>query len=400
MDRRAFMNKTGLGLLSTGVGIPLLGAPAASPRLVHRTLGRTGLRIPVVSFGVMNTYSGDLIRRAVDAGIKHFDTAHLYLNGNSERSIGRVLEETGKRKDVYVATKMRFARDRERNVFISEGNEREPAATEANLYNQLDVSLNRLRTDYVDILYIHSCYSPEMATFEPLVKAMVKAKETGKARFIGVSTHRNVPEVIRAAADTGIYDVIEVAYNYLDKRRDAIRAANRYAAERGVGIVAMKVMGGNDLNQDEKVQINHRAALKWVLSDENVTTAIPGMTNFDQLDLNLSVMSDLTLTEDEMRELKIASMLRGTLYCQNCRSCIPTCPHRVEVPNLMRAFMYAEGYGNAVQAAMTVVELPIDRGIEVCRSCERCTTVCPNGIPVGRRVRSLLAEGYSGRRPV
>ena len=309
-----------------------------------------------------------------------------------------MLEETGKRKDVYVATKMRFARDRERNVFMSEGTDREPAATEENLHDQLDVSLDRLRTDYIDILYIHSCYSPEMATFEPLMNGLVKAKESGKARFIGVSTHRNVPEVIRAAADTGVYDVIEVAYNYLDKRKDEIRAANRYAAEKGVGIIAMKVMGGNELNQDEKVQINHRAALKWVLSDENVTTTIPGMTNFDQLDLNLSVMGELTLTEDEKRELKIASMLRGTLYCQNCRSCIPTCPERVEVPNLMRAFMYSEGYGNAVQAAVTVAELPFDRGIEVCRSCAGCTSVCRNGIPVGRRVEALIAKGFSGGR--
>jgi predicted aldo/keto reductase-like oxidoreductase len=344
----------------------------------------------------MNTYSGDLIRRAVDVGIKHFDTAHLYLNGNSERSIGRVLEETGKRKDVTVATKMRFARDRERNVFISEGNEREPAATVQNLFDQLNVSLERLRSDYLDILYIHSCYSPEMATFEPLMKAMVKAKESGKARFIGVSTHRNVPEVIRAAVDTGIYDVIEISYNYLDERRDETKAANRYAADKGVGIIAMKVMGGNELNQDETVQVNHRAALKWVLSDENVATTIPGMTNFDQLELNLGVMGDLTLTDDEKRELKIASMLRGTLYCQNCRSCIPTCPARVEIPNLMRAFMYSEGYDNAVQAAQTVAELPLNRGIEVCRACDRCLSVCRNGIPVARRVETLLTRGFSG----
>jgi succinate dehydrogenase/fumarate reductase-like Fe-S protein len=62
--------------------------------------------------------------------------------------------------------------------------------------------------------------------------------------------------------------------------------------------------------------------------------------------------------------------------------------------------MYSEGYGNTVQAEKTIAELPIDRGIEVCRSCAGCTSVCPNGIPVGRRVQSLLAHGYSGERLV
>jgi aryl-alcohol dehydrogenase-like predicted oxidoreductase len=98
---------------------------------------------------------------------------------------------------------MRFARDREKNVFLSEGSEREPTATAENFRSQLDESLRRLRTDVIDVLYIHSCYSPAMATFEPLMNALVRAKESGKARFIGVSTHKNVPEVIRAAADTG-----------------------------------------------------------------------------------------------------------------------------------------------------------------------------------------------------
>jgi succinate dehydrogenase/fumarate reductase-like Fe-S protein len=64
--------------------------------------------------------------------------------------------------------------------------------------------------------------------------------------------------------------------------------------------------------------------------------------------------------------------------------------------SFMRAFMYSEGYGNAVQASMTIAELPMDRGIEVCRSCDRCTPVCRNGIPVARRVDTLLAKGFAG----
>lgn len=400
IDRRNFLGAAGTGLFAAGAGLPLIdgdeGQEDSEPKLIYRTLGRTKLRIPVVSFGVMNSWSGSLVRKAVDMGVRHLDTAHVYLNGHSEKAIGNVLSKYGMRDKVYVATKVRFARDRERNVFISEGAAPEPLATKENFDHQLNISLKRLKSDYVDILYLHSCYSPAMATFEPMMSELVKAKESGKARFIGVSTHSNVPEVVRAAVDAGVYDVVQISYNYLAEDKEELRAANKYAAEKGVGIIAMKVMGGNRLNQGSDVEINHKAALKWVLNDENVCTAIPGMTNFDQLDLNMSVMEDLTLTEDEKRELRVASLIKDNFYCRICRSCVPACPRRVEIPNLMRAYMYAEGYGNDWQAQRTVAELPRDRGIEACRECGECTSTCRNGIPIHDRIRALLRKGFTG----
>jgi len=140
------------------------------------------------------------------------------------------------------------------------------------------------------------------------------------------------------------------------------------------------------------VEVNHKAALKWVLNDENVCTAVPGMTTFDQLYLNLKVMSDFTLSEGEKRELQLASKLKGTLYCQNCRSCISTCSHRVEIPTLMRAYMYAQGYGNLFQASITTAGLPQKSGLNVCRDCSSCTAICRNGININSRLKSLLAE--------
>jgi predicted aldo/keto reductase-like oxidoreductase len=396
IKRRDFISKSTLGLFSTGLSLPLLSANLTKQegplKAVYRTLGRTNLRIPIVSFGVMNSDSPDLIKKALDMGINHLDTAHLYLRGNSERVIGEVLQRSGKRGKVYVATKMRFARDNEKNVFLLRGNEREPAATGDNLFKQLETSLKRLRTDYVDILYLHSCYSPQMATYEPLMNALVKAKKQGKARFIGISTHKNEPDVIRAAVDTGNYDVVLTAYNFVQEYRDEVKKAIQYAAEKGVGIVAMKTQGGRRLQEQSKVEVNHEAALKWVLNDKNVGTTIPGMTTFDQLDLNFKVMGNLKLKASEKRELQLASMLKGILYCQNCRSCVSTCSYRVEIPTLMRAYMYAEGYGNLIQARITAAGLPEKLGLDMCRKCSSCTASCCNGINIDSRLKSLIAE--------
>lgn len=398
INRREFVGKTSLGFFSTAIGIPLLPTNNVDQdkkhKIIYRTLGRTKLQIPIVSFGVMNTDSPDMIKKALDMGIKYLDTAHGYLRGNSEKVIGNVLEETGKRKDVYISTKMRFARDREKKMFLLKGNAREPGATEENLNKQLALSLKRLRTDFVDILYIHSCYSPQMVTFEPLMKALVKAKESGKARFIGISSHMNIPEVIKAVVESKIYDVIVVSYNFLQKDGDDVKKAIGYAARKGIGIVAMKTQGGNNLSEDLKIKINHKAALKWVLNDENVCTAIPGMTTFSQMDLNFSVMSDLPLSDKEKQDLQLGYMMEGPLYCQNCRSCIPSCPQRVEIPNLIRAYMYAEGYGNLIQAAMTVEELPQNRGLDACANCSSCIATCRHGINIKNRVMALIENGF------
>ena len=192
----------------------------------------------------MNSDNPELLYRAFDLGLKHFDTAHGYLRGKSEEVIGKVVEERGNRDSISIATKIYLARDREKGVFSTEAGGKAPAPTEENFFKLLETSLQRLRTDYVDILYLHSCYSPAMATYEPMMKAMVKAKEQGKVRFIGTSTHRDEPNVIRASVDAGIYDVVVTAYNYLQDHRDAVGEAIAYAGSKDVGIVTMKTQGG------------------------------------------------------------------------------------------------------------------------------------------------------------
>ena len=402
INRREFMVRTTVGMATLGLGaVPALAATKElpkTPEIVYRTLGRTGLRIPVVSFGVMNTDSPDLIRKAVDLGMKLMDTAHRYMRGNSETVIGQVLEERKCRDKVYLATKMYFDREKERKVFVGEESGRADAATEKRFDEQLALSLKRLRTDYVDILYLHSCEGPLMPTYEPMMKVFSKAKEAGKARFIGITTHVNEPEVIRAALDAGIWDVILTSYNFMQHHKEEVKKAIQYAVDKGVGIIAMKTQGGVALNREKPVPVNHRAALKWVLSDKNVCTTVPGITAFDQMDLDFSVMQNLALSDEEKRDLTIASLSKDPLYCQQCGSCKSSCLQRVEIPTLMRAYMYAEGYRNLIQAEATVQELAGEPGLNVCGSCEACTAVCPFGINIRARVNALMAMNLSEKR--
>ena len=399
MDRRDFIRKSTIGISSAGLAVPFLHAvtdeKSKNTKIIYRTMGRTKLEVPVLSFGVMNTDSPDLIKKALDMGLKYLDTANVYLRGNSETSIGRVLKETGMRDKVYVATKVFLSRDWQKGVFSNEGNGFAPAATEENFNKQLDQSLERLQTDHVDVLFVHACDSAAMVNYEVTLNAAVKAKEAGKARFIGVSGHRSA-EIIRAAVDAKVYDVVLATINHQLEDRDDVAKAIKYAKEGGVAIVAMKTQGGARRpgapeNPADAASFNHKAALKWALNLDGICTAIPGMTTFDQLALNFSVMEDLVLTEEEKKDLKLSS-LNGGGYCQNCHACVPQCPHNVEVPSLMRAAMYAVGYGNTSQAEFTLGILPEGRGLAACSDCSDCRVDCRNGMPVGRNLKALQSQ--------
>jgi predicted aldo/keto reductase-like oxidoreductase len=388
--RRQFLKNGSLGLLLTGLGLPAQSALAEDKKkktkIPSRVLGRTGLKLPILSFGVMNSDSPDLIKRALDAGITHLDTANGYLRGNSETSIGKVLKERGGRDKVIIATKVWLARDFKTGTFTAQESGRAPAATPENFAKMLDQSLERLQSDYVDIIYIHACDSAQMVTYEPLMNAALAAQKAGKARFLGVSCHALVPEVVRAAVDAKIYDVAEIAFNVWREDKAETQKAIVYAKEHGLGIVAMKTQGGNP--REGAAPVNHAASLKWVLRHEEVTTAIPGMTTFDQLDLNLASVADLDYKDEEKSFLNLGALEKSPL-CQNCRACVADCPYGVEIPTLMRAGMYAEGYGNLSQAEWTLATLPEENGLQTCQECPTCTVTCKHALNISSRVEGL-----------
>jgi len=403
MDRRGFLLSSTVGISSASLAAPVAQAATdekgKNPKFVYRTMGRTKLEVPVVSFGVMNTDSPDLIKRALERGLKYLDTANAYLRGNSERSIGRVLKETGMRDKVYVATKVLLARDFRKRIFSNEDGGFGPAATTENFNKQLDQSLERLQSDYVDVLHIHLCESAAMVNFEVTMKAAVKAKEAGKARFIGVTGHRS-SEIIRAAVDAKIYDVVTATFNSQLEDKDDVAKAITYAQENGVAFVAMKTQRGGQRGggrrggaqgEADSTPFNHKAALKWVLNHKGVCTAIPGMTTFEQLDLDISVMEDLALNDQEKADLKLSSLESGA-FCQNCRDCVLQCPTKVEVPTLMRASMYSEDYGNLSEAEWTLNMLPDNYGLAACGSCSNCPVTCTHGMDIGRSVQTLKRQ--------
>ncbi len=381
IDRRDFI-RTGITGAAGMVALsPVLasGKSSVQENIIYRTLGRTGIKVPVVSFGVMKADNPGLCTAAYDNGIRLFDTAHGYQNGRNEEMLGKLLKAYP-RKSFFLATKVRV-------IGVSKEGLPTKETKPEDFLEKFHLSLKRLQMDYVDILYMHMPEGPEVINYKPVVKVMKKLKKDGKTKFIGVSTHKNEPDIIKATIDAKIYDVVLTAYNFKQTYIPELNAAIKKAANAGLGVVAMKTMaGGGYLDKEKTKMVNTAAALKWALSNPDIHTSIPGMTTFDHLNIDLKVMSDITLSDQGRRDLADASTEQG-LYCNGCSKCVPGCPAKLPVPELMRAYMYAYGYSNTQMARALLDEL--GTGENPCSSCESCTADCVKNFNVREKIRDI-----------
>jgi hypothetical protein len=349
-------------------------------KMVYRVLGKTGIKLPVITMGVMNTDNPNLVKAALNAGMFHLDTAQTYQRGTQEAMIGEVLKERS-RESFSIATKARPSIDQNTGLYSAD-------ATEEAYAKKIDTSLKSLGLDYVDIFYHNNIWVRETALHEPILKALEKAKKAGKIRSIGISTHRNEPEVIQAAIDSKVYDVILTAYNFRQQHAAEVKRAIAKAAEAGLGIVAMKAIGGRAIMEKPGAEsIDAKAALKWVLQDPNVSTIISGFATFDQMNMNLSIMKDMALTKSEKESLRRATLLSG-LYCQGCGKCLSQCAYQLPIPDLMRAYMYVYGYRNLVAAQDLLFSLNLPAVI--CGDCASCPVKCLNRWNVSDRIHNVV----------
>lgn len=383
--RREFLKVVALaGAMATPARGLARGADKPKPRkFVHRKLGRTGLKLPIVSMG--SCYAENLIQAAWQEGIVYFHTSGGYAEGKHERLVGKALSPFP-RDSFVVATSAdlpyRMSKTGGRSLDLGTG------ADPKRIIASLDESLKRLRLDYVDIYYLGSLGKGDTVFHEPYLEALEKLKRDGKTRFAGIATHANEPAVIRAAAKSEFWDVVLTAFNFRQTHRKDVRAAIREAAAAGVGIVAMKTQAGVYWDRSRRRKINMKAALKWALQDQNVHTSIPAFMNFEEMEEDISVAENPALTKRERSDLGLGDEtgFSGN-YCQQCGRCLPQCPAGVDIPLLMRSHMYAlahkqPGKARRVLSGWSAKDVS-------CTSCAECVVECALGLDVRSRASEV-----------
>ena len=245
ISRRAFLGSAALSPLAAK-------ALAASAKLPTRTLGNTGVTVPMLAFGCGSrfmAYKDDdeavgVLSKAIDLGFTYIDTANNYGNGRSEQLVGRLMP--ARRSEVFLQTKLAARKGDEAR-------------------KQLEDSLRRLKTDRLDLLHIHSLTSlDDLAAVEAkggVLEVVRKAKEEKLTRFIGITGHAS-PQAMQQALERHDFDCVQMALNaararmeFDDKGPNPVPMADAsyetlalpVAVKKKMGIIAMKVFGQDRL---------------------------------------------------------------------------------------------------------------------------------------------------------
>ena len=380
-NRRAFLKTTAV---ATGAAATLSPETLlAADKFPTTILGKTGEKVTRLGMGTSWVVQPSFVQAALFAGVTFIDTAEGYEKGNSEKTIGEVLERTKKRKDVFLVTKnssFRSAKgDRAREIF--EG--------------PLDKSLTRLRTDYADAYYLHGVTGEQIPMLrDPGVKAAFEAlKKAKKIRFAGLSCHDGrLPEVVEAAAEVGWIDQIMIQFNFRTMNVDAVKKAVDAASKAKIGLVAMKTQGGAGSFKEgdvaraftefrDKGVTKEAAAIKTVLADERFHVVVSEMTNRDMLKENMEAVTS-SLTAWEIRALEDHRQKTAHLYCHGCGHLCETAAKGVPVATVLRYLRYYSVYGKRAEARALYQALPAEARDLAAADLAAAERSCPHNLPI------------------
>lgn len=354
---------------------------SGDPAMIKRRLGKTDLMVSIIGFGAIKLpqidyeTSSRILNRALDLGINFIDTARSY--GDSEEKIGFAI--SNRREEFYISTKT-------------------GALTYEEAAKDIERSLKNLRTDYIDLYLCHNPNHPDK--FEKVMgtngalKALKEAKKRGVIGHIGFSCHR-YHETMEKGLRSGEFEAIMVSYNILNDELVDERILP-LAKEMDVGVIAMKPLAGGflaappqALASKSKIPINAETALRFVLSNDAVATAIPGMMRIEEVEENAHVgYSFSSLSEEEKKSIVEAAESLSREFCRGCGYCQP-CSQGILIPIILRQLAYYKHYGLTDWAKWRyrMVEVKANS----CTQCSQCVKKCPYSL----NIPEMLAEAHS-----
>ncbi|MFC1713288.1 aldo/keto reductase [Candidatus Poribacteria bacterium] len=357
------------------------------------TVSRLGyglMRLPMVDNHVDMEISIALIRKAIELGVNYLDSAEGYCNSESQIAFGKGIK--GLRDKVFVSTK---------NGYKGESGDE--------WRKRLDTSLERIDVDYIDFYHSHGLswdqYQNMLGKGGPMERFR-KAKEEGLIRHMCYSCHDSSDNMIKLI-DTGEFDGMLCQYNLLDRNNEPAIA---HAHEKGMGVVIMGPVAGGRLvppsdqiqNMVGGAQSTPEVAVRFVLSNPNVTIALSGMNSMDMVVENAATASreePLTAAErqsvlDALEETKDLS----DLYCTGCGYCMP-CPNDVDIPGNFSAMNYYKVWGLEEHARSQYNRLGkkkkddtvVEAWAAACVECGECEPQCPQNIPIIEQLKETHA---------
>ncbi len=402
LSRRDFLRVAAagsLGSLAVASGLGAREARAATKTaakmtgaatLPVRPFGKTGLEVPALGLGASIDFTQNqlLLKQALKQGINYWDTSSVYSNGKSEEGIGIFFgKHPEERRNVILVTKSWRV------------------ATIKGLDQDLNTSLEKLKTDYVDLFFFHGIDSLD-AVDTAEMRAWVEAqKKAGKFRHVGFSTHKNMAPLMERAPKLGWLDGFMTSINYRLMDEEDMKRGLDVCVQAGLGIAAMKTQGGGpiaDTKEDRKLAGHfvekgwtpQQAKVKAMLADARIACVVSHMDTIEVMESNITAVQDKTgLETSDVEALRRHARATCATYCSGCGRCERAIGGEVPVSRIMRYLMYSRDYGQVVHAHERFAHLParLRAGI-ASADFARAERVCPQGLAITKLLREAAVE--------
>lgn len=296
-----------------------------------------------------------MIARLVREGVNYIDTARGYTV--SEEYLGYALE--GLRDKFILATKSM-------------------ARTKEAMEKDISISLNNLRTDYIDLYQVHNPSAKDLQqVIAPggALEALQKAKKAGKIGHIGITLHST--DLFAEALELPWVETIMFPYNIVETQAEELIAR---CAEKNIGFICMKPLAGGALE-------NAPLAIRFVMQNPHVSVVIPGMAEEKEIEQNIAAAVDNSpLTEEERAEISRIRNTLGTEFCRRCNYCAP-CTAGINISGSILFEGYFSRYDLKDWAYDRYMALPVRA--DACVDCGVCESRCPYNLPIRKMLKRV-----------
>lgn len=357
VSRRNFFKQAGV-LAGTaavaGSGVHRAEAAGVSGGPATRQLGKTKLKIPVVSLGTGPGQDVNVMKYAIARGMNFIHTSVTYKGGRAIQNVAQAIK--GQRDNVILGLKITWAPD-------------DDAA--------MDAALEKLGVDHVDIAFFN--LHKEADVSDPAYRRGAERWiKQGKFNYIGLTSHKETAGCMKAALKEAFYDVLMPSYNISMEKE--FKPIFEEAQKHDVGIVLMKTKKGiaGDAYYD---------AIPQYLNSEGVTTINKGIKTFREIKALLEA-AQRSSDEPTARRVREAARVAMAGHCTMCGACQNECPQGLPVADVVRCSDYYMEHAEYLETAFeTYAELKHPPRPSVCGNCTRCEQVCPNSVPIAHHIR-------------
>lgn len=402
MDRRRFISSILGSFFITGMGKDIYPSSKVETvgevewrfppgtKVPTKKLGKTDIETPILIMGCcqeLDPVYDRKLHRCYELGINHLDTAQMYAEGNSHKTIAPFIKQIGDRKKLIIASKVHLSEDE---------------ATPEKFIENLNSSLNDLETDYLDIFYMHIVKHPRLLDKE-FIEMGDKLKKAGKIRYFGFSVHHGIaPELMLKASELGGgIDVIMFKYSFREFGYEKLNKAIDACKKAGIGLIAMKTLGSIPDDAEEIIPWTSKnftkiqAKLKAVWEDERIDGIASQMTNIQQIHENAwAAISKEKLSDEEKEKLRQIAMLTSHLYCRGCSHiCEGKLQKRLYVEDVWRCLLYAKAYKDPQWAKFCYGHIREYIDTLSLRDIELAGTLCPynlNLVKIYKEVEKIV----------